>query len=223
VKGQMSLDLGHRPALGRDDFLVGDSNREAVAWIDSWPRWGAPGLVLYGAPRSGKSHLAGVWLARANAVVIEAEGLIGDRAVASLGTVRAVVLEAADRVRDERAMLHLYNQIAERGGHVLLTAAAPPTRWGMALPDLRSRLSALPAVGLGPPDDQLFPAILIKLFADRQVLVAAEVINYLAVRLERSVAAAEQAVGALDRGAMALRRPVTIAVVREVLKLHDPA
>ncbi len=221
MTGQMPLDLGHRPALGRDDFLVGDSNREAVAWIDSWPAWRGPGLVIYGAPRSGKTHLAEVWRARSRATVLDVPTLTVDRVPDIVGAANAVVLEAADRMRDERAVLHLYNQIAERSGHLLMTAEAPPNRWTTALADLRSRLTALPAVVLGPPDDALFKAILIKLFADRQVLVPGDVIDYLAVRLERSFAAAADAVAALDRGALAQRRPITASVARDVLMLRD--
>jgi chromosomal replication initiation ATPase DnaA len=219
----MPLDLGHRPALGREDFLVGDSNREAVAWIDAWPAWPGSGLVLYGAPGSGKSHLAGVWRARSAAIVVSSATLSTAQLPDLLGSAKAAILEGGDDWRDERALLHLYNVLAERRGHLLLTAAAPPNRWAVALPDLRSRLTALPAAALGPPDDRLFEAILIKLFADRQVIVPADVINYLKVRLERSGAAAAAAVSAIDRGALALGRPITVAVVRDLLRLYDSA
>ncbi|MBM3560518.1 MAG: DNA replication protein, partial [Alphaproteobacteria bacterium] len=62
---QLALDLGHRAAFGREDFLVAACNAAAVHWIDLWPGWPAPGLALWGAPASGKSHLAAVWQARA--------------------------------------------------------------------------------------------------------------------------------------------------------------
>jgi chromosomal replication initiation ATPase DnaA len=193
VRGQIPLDLGHRAATGREDFLVGESNREAVAWVDDWPNW------------------------RANAREVSAALLRVAAVPEVLASATAIVVEGADVMQDERALLHLYNLVVERRGHLLLTAATPPSRWGIALPDLRSRMTALPAIALGPPDDALFAALLVKLFADRQVIVPPEVIGYLAVRLERSMAAAAAAVAVIDRGALALRRPITVPVVREIL------
>ena len=217
MRGQIPLDLGHRAATGREDFLVGESNREAVAWVDDWPNWRAPGVVIHGPAQSGKSHLAAVWRARANAREVSAALLRVAAVPEVLASATAIVVEGADVMQDERALLHLYNLVVERRGHLLLTAATPPSRWGIALPDLRSRMTALPAIALGPPDDALFAALLVKLFADRQVIVPPEVIGYLAVRLERSMAAAAAAVAVIDRGALALRRPITVPVVREIL------
>ena len=72
---QLVLDLGHRPALGRADFLVSQCNAEAVAWVDRWPDWPAPGLVIWGRAASGKSHLGQVWQARIAAPMISAAEL----------------------------------------------------------------------------------------------------------------------------------------------------
>ena len=57
-----------------------------------------------------------------------------------------------------------------------------------ALPDLASRLRAAPSVAIAPPDDRLLAAVLVKLFADRQVRVAPEVIAFLLRRMERRTA-----------------------------------
>ena len=221
MSGQLLLDLGHRPALGREDFLVAESNRAAVAWIDAWPAWPAAGLVVWGPPQCGKTHLAEVWRTRSGAIRIDAVDLAGRSAPDVLGASATVVLEAADAARDERAFLHLYNLVAERAGHLLLTAREAPARWAVGLADLRSRLAALPAVELGAPDDQLIQAVLVKLFADRQLRVEPDVIAYLAARLERSLAAAAAAVREIDRAALAARRPVTVPLVRQALRLEQ--
>ncbi len=215
----MPLELGHRPALGRDDFLVGESNRAAVAWIDAWPNWPVRAIALHGPPQSGKSHLAEVWRARSGAILVDGPLLVRDRVPDMLSDATAVVIEAADRVVDEPALLHFYNLVMERSGYLLMTACSPPNRWGTRLADLRSRLATMTAVELGAPDDALFKAILAKLFSDRQVVVGDEVVDYLAARLERSIAAAFAAVTALDRDALALGRPITVPMARVVLGL----
>jgi len=215
---QLALRFEHRPAMGEADFLVTDSNLEAVAWIDRWPDWPAPALTVHGPPGCGKTHLTRVWRARSGASMAAAGELrVADvPALVTRGEGR-VALERPDAGVDERALLHLYNVVAERRGTLLLTAEAPPARWGLRLPDLASRLAAAPAVAVRAPDDTLMAAVLIKLFEDRQIKVGQDVVDFLLLRLERSFAAARALVAASDEAALAARRRITIPLVREVL------
>ena len=213
---QLILDLGHRPALGEADFMVAPSNEQAVQWLDRWPGWPAPALTIYGPPGCGKTHLARVFAARSGAAVIAAAALSTGDVPDLLGASRAAVVDDADRAHRE-ALLHLYNVLAERGGHLLLTAGEPPARWPDALPDLRSRLAAAPAIPVAPPDDALLAALLVKLFGDRQLAVGEDVLRFLLPRMERSFAAARRLVADLDAAALRERRAVTIPLARRVL------
>jgi chromosomal replication initiation ATPase DnaA len=225
---QLPLPLGHRPALGREDFLVATGNAAAVAWLDRWPDWPGPALALYGPSGCGKSHLAQVWRARSGARLVRPARLAEADPPALLDGARACVIDP-DQPRDEawpaaldaRALLHLYNCLAELGGHLLLLAEHPPARWRIMLPDLRSRLRAAPAVAIGEPDDDLIAAVLVKLFADRQLAVGAEVIGYLQTHMERSFDTARRVVAALDAATLAARRRVTIPLAREILASLD--
>jgi chromosomal replication initiation ATPase DnaA len=213
---QLPLDLPHRPALGRADFLVAPCNEAAIAWLDRWPRWPAPALALYGPAGSGKTHLAHVFAARANAPFIDPATLATDRVPALLGDARAAIVDDAAHAGAE-PLLHLYNVLAERRGHLLLAAREPPAQWRIALPDLRSRLVASPTVVVRPPDEALIAALLVKLFADRQLAVGDDVLSYLTLRLERSFDAALGAVALLDRAALAEHRRITVPLARRVL------
>lgn len=218
---QLVLDLGHRPALGRADFLVSRCNADAVAWIDRWPEWPAPGLVIWGPAASGKSHLGQVWRARAGAPMITADDLDNREPPDLAGEVGAVYVDGADRIagdaRRERVALHVYNLIAGQGGHILFSARTPPGRWAVGLADLRSRLNALPAAAIAPPDDAVLGAVLLKLFTDRQLQVGVDVIQFAVTRMERSFEAAERLVSAVDAAALAAQRRVTVPLLREVL------
>ena len=101
---------------------------------------------------------------------------------------------------------------------MLITARTSPAGWTIALRDLASRLKALPVVALAPPDDALLRALIVKLFADRQLAVDESLVSYLATRIERSFGAARAAVDRLDREALRLKRPVTRALAVEVLR-----
>jgi chromosomal replication initiation ATPase DnaA len=215
---QLPLDLGHRPALGRADFLVAPSNAAAVTWLDRWPQWPAPALALAGPPGSGKSHLAHVFAARAGAPIIEPSSLTTERVPGLLGGASAAVVDEAERAA-EAPLLHLYNLLAERGGHLLVVSRGAPARWTISLADLRSRLVASPTVAVAAPDEALIGALLVKLFADRQLAVGEEVLAYLALHLERSFAAVQRAVAALDAAALAEHRRITVPLARRVLRL----
>lgn len=218
MTAQLPLELGHRPALGRDDFLVSDSNREAVGWIDAWPAWPSRSLVIVGPAASGKSHLAQVWCTRSGAATVSLSALARQDAPAHLAQHRCVLIDDADKGPDERNLFHLYNLLVESGGSLLLTATEPPARWKLRLEDLRSRLSTLPVVAIRAPDDALMQGVLVKLFADRQLRVDPELVAYIASRLDRSLAVAAQAVECLDRAALASHRALTIPFARDTLR-----
>lgn len=211
---RVQLPLGFSPlsAMTEADFVPTEGNQEALAWINRWPEWPAHGLILYGPKDSGKTHLAHIWAAKTGAQFIAQPSLdMGDR----------LVIEDADKAIvgsiAEEMMFHLLNQLKDRGGHILLTATQAPVRWTIPLPDLRSRLLALPTAHIDPPDDAALFAVISKLFADRQIRVTADIVDYLVRRIERSYAAAMAAVAACDAAALATGRAITLPLVREVL------
>lgn len=222
---QMPLMLEHRTALGRADFLVSASNSEAARTLAGWRDWPGRRMALTGPARSGKTHLAHVWMQESGAELISATGL-DEATAARLVRHGQAVIEDVDRLgalapqarRDvERALFHLLNLAAAEGGFVLLTGREAPARWPVETPDLASRLAALPVARLAPADDALLAALMVKLFADRQLEVAPGVIEYLALRVERSCAAVEALVDALDRLSLERQKPIGRAMAAEVM------
>lgn len=213
---QLALDLALAPSYARADFVAGEANRLALDLVERWPDWPRPALVLHGPEGAGKTHLVHLWLGRANGLRIEGASLAG-RDVAALAS-RALAVEDVDRGVDEEALLHLHNRAMETGAGLVLTGRTAAATWPVRLPDLRSRLLALPSMGVAPPDDALLRAVLAKLFADRQLKVDDRVFAYLPTRMERSFAAARSLVAAIDKAALAAHREVTLALVGEVLR-----
>jgi len=219
---QLPLMLGHRVALGLEDFLVAPSNARAVEWIDRWPDWGFTALVVVGPEDSGKTHLAELWRSRAGAVAIDPTALRLEQAALIATHTQTAMIDGGDRAAGDPAaeigMLQLYNLLRAAKGQLLVTAVRPPAEWGLALPDLASRLNAAMVVTIDPPDDSLLAAVALKQFADRQVTVGEGVINVILSRGERSFAGVARAIDALDRAALAGRRPITVPLAREVLE-----
>jgi len=215
------LALPHAESLTRDNFMEGAANAQALALVDAWPDWPNRVMMLVGPEGSGKSHLAAIWAAEAGARSVSAQTLTPDNVPGELATGALVVDDLDPASFDERALFHLLNLAREDEAYVLMTGRTLPSAFPVALRDLRSRLRAVSVVTLAPPDDHLFRALIVKLFADRQTIVDESVVSYLATRIERSSAAARQAVEALDHEALRQGRAVTRALAAEVLK--DPA
>lgn len=221
--GQLAFDLPHRAALGAEDFLVSDCNLAAVRLIDMWPDWQGPVHILTGPAASGKTHLVRVWQGRSGAVALDAAHLgiaLLDRLVAGY----CIVVEDADRVRyNEHMLFHLLNLAREKRLFVLLTARVGPNRWDIDLPDLASRLSAVPVTEIVAPDEALLRTVMLKQFADRQLAIDPKVLEFLALRIDRSLEAASAAVEAVDRAALASGRKISRQLVAAALEGTGPA
>jgi chromosomal replication initiation ATPase DnaA len=208
---QLAFSWETRAALGREDFIAGAGNEAAVAFIDSWPNWHVTAAVLHGPSGSGKSHLAAIWCAKADA-----------RTVTELGQTfeGPLLIEDVDALPPtearDRALFAILEHAAEKSP-VLLTGKEPPAAWPTVLPDLASRFAALVHFSLWAPDDALLAGIARKLFTDRQLAVPDAVIMRIVTSLERSPAAIRDFVARADASALAGARPVNVALIRELL------
>src|ERR687889_1706079 len=214
---QLAFDLPLDPRYGAEDFLVSPSNEGAYGRIETWPEWPDTILLLVGPRGSGKSHLASIWATNARAWTVDASGITQDK-VPHLVSNGALAVEDMDRgERDEAALFHLLNLARERKASLLITCETPPDRWSLRTPDLLSRLRLAPSVTLEAPDDALLKAVLVKLFVDRQLVVDTSVVDYIALRIERSLARAAEVVAALDREALSRGRRITRVMAAEFL------
>jgi len=220
---QMIFDLPVKTAHGRDDFFISPTNALAVKMLEDWPKWPDNKLALVGPVGSGKTHLTQVWAAEIGATVTAALDLAKTdipmlaAAPAAIEDIRNIATNAAA----QEALFHLHNLMHETGTPLLLTADMAPNHWALSLPDLQSRMSATAVTTLPAPDDALLSAVLIKLFADRQIEVQPKLIAYLIKRMERSFDAAGALVAALDKAALSERRAISISIAAQVLDNWD--
>jgi len=210
------------PAQGRDAFFVAPSNALAVRRLENWLDWPDQRLVLCGPKGAGKTHLAQVWAAETGALVCGVD-ILTNPDFDYLSSQRHIVLENADAVGGdearEAALFHMYNIAQSAGIHVLFTAVQPPAYWPLDLPDLKSRMDSVCVVSLKSPDDALLSALLVKLFADRQIAVSPDLVPYLLGRMERSAEAAQHLVQRLDNAALATKSPLSKRLAARVLDL----
>lgn len=226
---QLPLELPHRPALGKEDFLIAPCNEEAVRLIDSWPDWSFFAACIYGSEGCGKTHLANVFSNRVSLLTnhpykipcIKASALKLETVHELFAQNPCLIVEDLNANINEEAMFHLYNLYRNEGGNILFTATTAPARLPFKLKDLQSRLNIVPSVEIRDPDDDLLSSLLIKLFMDRQIMVSPEIISYLLNNMQRSFSYARKIVAEIDNTSLARKRAVSIPLVKEAMALLD--
>lgn len=222
---QLALDFPHRPSLGREDFMVAGCNREAVGTIDLWPDWPYFAVCIYGPTGCGKTHLANVFaqmvaLQTAHPYripFIKASQLNREMAHTLFETSPQIVIEDLQDLRNQETLFHLYNTYRDLGGNILFTSETAPARINFCLPDLRSRMNIVPALEIKAPDDDLLMALLVKLFMDRQITPAPELLSYLLKNMQRSFSYARKLVEEIDNISLAKKRAISLNIAKEAL------
>ncbi|MYZ48495.1 HdaA/DnaA family protein [Propylenella binzhouense] len=214
---QLPLALGHDVQYGRGSYVVGPANRDALAFVERWPDWPGPVLVLSGPAGSGKTHLVHIWAERAGAAIVSGLDAESDGSIAALGRQPLAIDRIAPGRIPERLLFHLINTARENGTALLLAAREPPSAWQVGLPDLASRLRLAAHLRLGEPDEDQLRQVLVKLFTDRQIDVDRAVVDFMVKRMERSFTAAVRLVDTLDEEGLVAGRPITRALAAAVL------
>lgn len=191
---QIALPLDWPVAEGDEDFLVAEANREAFEHFKRWTVWPVSATLLTGPRKSGRSLLGRIFVRKTG-------GRLFDDA----------------HQHDEEALFHAWNDAQERRRPLLIISDVPPPAWEIALPDLRSRLSATPQVAIGEPDDALIANLIVKLLGDRGIAAPPDLTEYLLPRIERSYVAVQQIVDLLDRAVLSNHRRMTVPMAREAL------
>ena len=213
IQPPLPLKLGRRSDYSRDSFVPSVLNAAALQALDDWSSWRNGVLVLVGSKGSGKTHLAAAWAEQTGARRLTPA--FGEAELANLDG--PVVLDDADQSPRGEAMFHLINIAARPGRPLLATASTPPNQWSVEVSDLRSRLNALQVAELHEPDDAMMKGLLRRFFEKRGLRPADKVLDFLALRIERSAPKAREVVDILDAAALARRRSVTVQFAGEVL------
>lgn len=221
---QIPLSFDVTPSKGRDDLIVSRSIDGAIQVIDQWPNWPSHLVVLAGPTGSGKSHIAHIWQQKSDALEVSLSA--GTDNLVDAVKITPVLVENIDQLLatsqvDETKLFHMLNSAKEAGSFVLMTARSWPASWKVGLPDLASRIKAATIVEISEPDEQLLTQVIFKLFADRQVEIDEKTVNYLVMRMERSLAVASDIVEAMDELALSKKTSVSRAIAAEVLSKFE--
>ncbi|PPR17168.1 MAG: DnaA regulatory inactivator Hda [Alphaproteobacteria bacterium MarineAlpha9_Bin3] len=215
---QLILNLRTLPSMGRGDYIVSQINEEAVAWLDTWPKWPSLGLIICGPYGCGKSHLASALQTISNGFIIEAQNLTESK-LRKLVENKCLIIEDIHKYKSERLLFHIYNMMVERNHNLMFTSNISVSDIDFKLPDLKSRLLSMPRINIGLPDDDLLKSLMLKQFSDKGVLVDFEVVDYLIKRIDRSFESIIKMVSEINNHSLEKSKKITIPFIKKVLKL----
>ena len=220
MSNQLSFSLPKKETLDRDNYFVSQANQGAVSLIEDWINWPSRKLILVGSEGSGKTHLGHLWAGEVGATIINATTLM-EQQISELSKAPVLVEDINEIQRNqpvEIILFHLHNLLHSEGHSLLMTSQILPGRLSFSLKDLQSRIEASIIAKLHPVDDDLLGAILIKMFADRQIYFSDKLLTYVLSRVERSYTAAKLFVEEVDSKAMTESRVIGKKLVRDILE-----
>jgi len=223
---QLVFELAVPEPPSFSNFLAG-RNAELVDALSAFVTGGRDtGMLIWGGPGVGKTHLARAALALAlergfGARMFGHPSEIDDDALASVhgSDEQVIVIDGIDLANDTEAgrLFTLYNAVKEGHGRLITTSRTPLA----ALPlreDLRTRLGWGLVYELLPLEDDAKPAALVAYARGRGIVLSAEVIEYLLRHGRRDMPSLLATLAALDRQSLATKRPITVPLLKAWLQ-----
>lgn len=198
ITGQIPLNLRPDPVYDFENFIETRANLEALKIVQAWPNWPSAALWLLGPSGSGKTHLGTAWAEKMRAS----------------GTFDGMFLDEVQKT-DETYLFDIINRALS--GQISGLIIAAPDIFTPAMPDLASRLRAMPKAVLREHDDADLEPILRHLFAQQGRDISRDVVEYILKYTDRSVAALRNLVMDLDISASAAKLDITKRFVAKYL------
>lgn len=202
-------------------LVVSEANRDAARLLTEWRAWPGGALALVGPQGSGKTHLGLAWALEAGARQLSAQAAPEDAAAIFRAAQGRVFIDEADKSPNAEMLWRLLDLARTEAGAVLLAGQTAPRLWPASIPDLASRLAALPVARLHEPDEALLEVILRRVCREQFIHLSDKAAKYLVQRLPRTYAAARQWAAALDTELTRGAKPVTLAGAKRALRIAE--
>ena len=220
---QLTLPLDHTPCYGRDSFFVGPHNSLAYEALCGPSAARARVSFLWGDAGCGKTHLAHIWAQDHGSVFLDKARLGSPHLMEEVSKAGALVLEDLEKLGSfDEALFHLLNMVKELGKPLLLTSNVRAQDLPFVLPDLRSRLLALPAFHIEAANDHSRTAYLYKCFSDRQIKVTPSLVQDILARTPRGFHDLARVVSRLCEASLRTKKAPSRQLLKEILEEGTP-
>ena len=211
---QQTLPLKLLPSYNRHDFIVGESNLEAVKWVENFSKSKVNGLVIIGPSASGKSHL--ISTLKNEYKILEAKEINEEKL--NILELKDLIIENIEKIENHYFFLHVINIVKEKKFKVLLTSRLPIKDLNIKLEDLKSRLLAYSHSKILLPTDDVLRGIIIKISKDKGLLLSDAIINYILIHVERSYSTINKFINELDQLSLIKKKKITIQFIKKFIE-----
>ena len=233
---QLVLPMGVDDAPSLDNFLD-TPNRDLMAYLKQQLLKRASGhldaftgILVYGDPGSGKSHLDAAlveWVAECRGEALRLNSLKDLKRVSVLVERNQVYLlddlEAfLGDALTERELLTFIERLKQHKAGLVMFARRSVNGLGVRLADLRSRLQAMESFELCALDENEKRLVLSRRARQRGILLSEEVLNWLFTHTGRELGTLFDLLERIDVLSLAEKRRVTIPLIKSMLgERHD--
>tara|TARA_B100000579_G_C22600191_1_gene742289 strand:- start:29 stop:670 length:642 start_codon:yes stop_codon:yes gene_type:complete len=211
---QLNLKLINKKSYLEEDFLISNSNENAFKSIIE-KSIKINNIYLFGPNKSGKSHLASIWLKKNNGVCIELDK-ITNKNINEIN--KNILIEDIYENINEEKLFFLINNIKEKNKKILITSNKKALNYNFKLKDLSSRIKSFYFTEIKKPDDYLLMNLIIKLFNDKQIKIKdKKVINYIISHIDRTFDNVYLAVKKIDEYSLSNNRDINIPLIKEII------
>lgn len=214
---QQTLPLKLLPSYDRHDFIVGESNIDAVNWVENFSKSKINGLVIIGPSASGKSHL--ISTLKNKYKILKAEDINQEKT--NILELKDLIIENIEKIDNHNFFLHVINIVKEKNYKILLTSRLSIKQLNIKLEDLRSRLLAYSHSKILLPTDDVLRGIIIKISRDKGLLLNDSVINFILSHIERSYAVINNLLNELDQLSLIKKKKITIPFVKNLIEMKS--
>ena len=218
MNDQLILKFPSHQAYKKEDFYVSPGNQEAYDFINSWPRWIKKIVNIFGPSGSGKSHLASILKNKTSYLKINSNEL-NEKIFTRYKIKEALIIENLDEKISEKLLFALWNVAMQDNKYLMITSKKPIDSYKFKLKDLTSRVKSSLIIGIKLPSDDLISVIIAKSFSDKQIKVEKKHIDYIIKRIDRSYEKISQFILTLDKYSLKKRKPFSLKLIKEVLKM----
>tara|TARA_B100000683_G_scaffold117466_1_gene115493 strand:- start:45 stop:710 length:666 start_codon:yes stop_codon:yes gene_type:complete len=217
---QKTLNFGHKDDYSVKNLYKSTCNEIAINFINEWPKTTINNNIfcIYGPSGSGKTHISKVWMEKSNAIIFNG---ISDLSFDYLsGFDRNLIFEdiALNKNWPENLLFEFINEIKSSRLSLLITCNSDPLKIKWKTKDLISRFTSFTNIEIKLPDDILIRKLLIKQFADRQLSLDSEQIEYISKRIERSYSSIIRIVDRVDNLALQHKKAISKNIIKEAIK-----
>ena len=216
---QKTLNFGYRDDHSVKNLYRSTCNEVAINFIYGWPETSINNNIfcIYGPTGSGKTHISKVWMEKSNAVIFKC---LSDLSFDCFNNFdRNLIFEdvAPNKNWPENLLFEFINEIKSSNLSLLITCSSDPLKLKWKTKDLVSRFTSFTNIEIKLPDDFLIKKLLIKQFADRQLSLDNEQIEYISKRIERSYSSVIQIVDRIDNLALQQKKSISKNIIKEAI------